>query len=179
MDFKVFIKNLRNKTFPYLILVSIIAGIVLSISLTNRWINRVEKTLVLKRQELAAFNNLKEEYLKENSGIEIIKKKIFAPELEGSISAIIEEISNRTGIKDKIASLKPLDEKIEKDYIKRGVEVKITGIDLNQLVNLIYKIDNYKNLILIKDLSIKTRFDNPALVDITIQIVLLTKGGRV
>lgn len=155
----------------------IVVGISLSIIMTNKWINNMEKKVSLKRQELAAFNDRKKEYLREKAGIEAMERKLFVPHAGKSSDVIIQEIFRRINIEDKVASFKPFREEMEKDYAKHGIEIKVNKVNLNQLVNLIYNIENHKNLLLIKNISMDGRFDNPALFDVTLQVILLVKRG--
>ncbi|MBE9532385.1 MAG: hypothetical protein IME98_06220 [Proteobacteria bacterium] len=52
--------------------------------------------------------------------------------------------------------------------------MEIEGVTLNQVVNLLYKIKGYKNLLLIRDFSMKNHFRNPDELDIMLQVVLIT-----
>ncbi|MBI5048563.1 MAG: hypothetical protein HZB54_06425 [Deltaproteobacteria bacterium] len=169
--------DFRDKTAFYLTGLAVVFALIISVVAAVKWVGSVEKMVSLKKQELIRFNNVREEYLKlkKKAGMETIEKKIYAPQTEGSTGAIIQEIGRGIGIKDKISSFKPVEEKIEEGYVKNGVEVKVNGINLNQLVNLLYKIENHKNLLLIKSISIDARFDNPALLDIAMHIIFLTK----
>jgi len=86
---------------------------------------------------------------------------------------ILEDIGRKIGIREKITVLKPLEERTIRGYMERGVETKINGIDINQLINLLYRIENHSALLIIKEFSMKSRFDNPDLVDITIKTSLI------
>ena len=174
MNFEKIFEYFRNKTTAFY-LTGLVVVISLSVIMTREWINNREKKVYLKTQELAAFHNIRKDYLKEKAGIEAMEKKLFVPQYGEQSGAIIQKIFRGIGIADKVASFKPFTEEMEKDYVKNGVEVRIDKINLNQLVNLIYKIENHKNLLLIKGFSMDNRFDNPALFDITMQVVLLAK----
>ena len=174
MSFEKLFEHFRRKT-NVLYLAGFVVGVSLSIIMTNKWIDNMEKKVSLKRQELAAFNDIKRDYLREKTWSEAMERKLFVPHAGKSSDAIIQGIFRGIGIEDKVASFKPFMEEMGKDYVKQGSEIKINKINLNQFVNLVYKIENHKNLLLIKSISLDSRFDNPAIFDITIQVILLVK----
>jgi len=174
MSFEKLFEHFRRKT-NVLYLAGFVVGVSLSIIMTNKWIDNMEKKVSLKRQELAAFNDIKRDYLREKAWSEAMERKLFVPHAGESSDAIIQGIFRGIGIEDKVASFKPFMEEMGKDYVKHGSEIKINKINLNQFVNLVYKIENHKNLLLIKSVSLDSRFDNPAIFDITIQVILLVK----
>lgn len=150
--------------------------VILFIAATYHVVGKAEKRVRAKKAEVSAFNGMKEEYLKERRAVEPFIRKILLPPSDKSTGSIIEEMAKGIGIKGNIISIKPMEEKPEKGYIKTGIDVKIEGITLNQMANLLYRIENFRNLMLIKGFVMKSRFENPDLLDITMHAVLFTKG---
>ncbi len=170
------LKNkLRGKTLVYIKGAAALCGAVIFILATNGAIGRVEKRAQAKKAALLAFYVKKEEYLKESAEAAPLEKKLLLPQSGESPVAVIEEIGASIGIKSNINSFKPFEDKALKGYLKNGVEVKVEGITLNQAVNFVYRMENYRNLLLIKDFMMKSRFDNPDIYDITMQVVLVSK----
>lgn len=170
------LKNkLQGKTLIYLKGAAAICGAVIFVLATNGVVGRVEKRAQAKKAALKAFYAQKEEYIKESAEVAPLEKKLLLPQSGGSPVAIIGEIGASLGIKSNINSFKPFEDKALKGYIKNGIEVKVEGITLNQLVNFVYRIENYRNLLLIKDFTMKSRFDNPDIYDVTAQVVLVSR----
>lgn len=137
----------------------------------------LEKSIIVKKKEMLNFVQLKEEYLRGKNIFDYVERRALSPRGMESPITILEGIGIRTGIKEKIIMLKPLEEKMEKGYLERGVNLKIDGIDLNQLINFLYKIENNKALLLIKGFSMKSRFDNPNLLDVDISVAVVSKSS--
>jgi len=110
-----------------------------------------------------------------NRQIVPLEKKFFLPLSQQSPGAIIEEIGGQIGLRKNIIAFKPIEEKLEKGYMQNGVEINIEGATLNQIANLVYRIENYKNLLIIKEFLIKAQFNNPELFDITMRVILMSK----
>ena len=175
MNFEEIKKRFGNKTKYYLAIVAAISGTILFIATTYKMTGGVEKAVKSKKAELSAFYGLKQRYLKEYADIEPLEKRLLLPLSKESPGAVIEEICTQIGIYTNIISLNPTEDKPEKGYLQYGIEVKLDGVTFNQMANLLYRVENYRNLLLIKDFQVKSHFDNPNLWDITVQFFLVTK----
>lgn len=142
---------------------------------TNSIASKNERRLVRSKAELDGFYGMVGEYKRDMASIGHLREKLLVSGVEGSTGAVIEEIGAAIGLKKKITSFKPLAEGMVNGYIEKGVQVKIEGITLNQAVNLLYKIKGYKNLLLIRDFSMKSHFRNLDKLDITFEVMLITK----
>lgn len=132
-----------------------------------------EKAVVSRESNLKEFNRLSHEYQKRQASLELLEKRLLTPQSGATTGALIEEIGRRIGL--AAASFKPLEDMTEKGNLKKGVEVKFDGITLNQTANLLYKIETHGNLLLIKDFSLRSRFNNQDLFDVTMTIFLVVR----
>jgi len=166
----------RKRLFILLGGISFVIVLLLSGNIMLKKYRGLEKLILAKKREVSNFAKLKEEYLREKYLFDYIERRALSPRGMDSPIAILEEIGIETGIKEKMIMLKPLEEKVIKGYLERGINVKIDGIDLNQLINFLYKIENNKILLLIKGFSMKSRFDNPDLLDVDISVAVMSKS---
>lgn len=179
LHFKEFINGLRkgpDRKKAYLYAVYVIAPIALlaaGLTLYGSY-NSTKKATGAKKRELAAMAALKADYLGKKSMLDALSQRAASP--EEAPSAAIEEIAKRTGMKDRIASIKPLEEKSSGGYIDKPVEVRLEGVDLNHLVNFIYQAEAGPKLMVVRELSMKSRFEDPDLLDVTMRVSLVTKG---
>jgi len=175
MDLEELKNKLHGTSLIYLKGAVAVCVAVIFILATNVIVGRVEKRAESRKTSLKAFYAQKEEYMKGSAEAAPLEKKLLLPPSGVSPVTIIGEIGKTIGIKSNISSFKPFEDKALKGYVKNGVEVKVEGITLNQLVNFVYGIENYRNLLLIKDFSMKSRFDNPDIYDVTAQVVLVSR----
>ncbi len=176
MIFKGFITEFdRRRLFILLGGISFVIVFLLSGNIVLKKYRGLEKSILAKKKEMLIFVRLKGEYLREKDKFDYVERRALSPRGMESPITILEGIGIRTGIKEKIIMLKPLEEKVEKGYLERGVNVKIDGMSINQLINFLYKIENNKALLLIKGFSMKSRFDNPNLLDVDINVALISK----
>lgn len=132
-----------------------------------------KKMAAIKKEQLKNFTALRSEYVQKKAAVDELSRKT-APGEETSPVSIIENIGRGIGIRDRMTSLKPLDEKTVLGYADKEAEVRISGIDLNQLVNFIYQTENGRYLLVTREFSLKSRFDNPDLLDIRMRISFIT-----
>jgi general secretion pathway protein M len=88
---------------------------------------------------------------------------------DDSPARIIEE----TGIKGKTSQSKALKSEDRGSYIEDTAEVKLDGLTANETVNLLYKLEKGNKPVVIKKALLKTRFDDPSKIDVTMTIALL------
>ena len=134
----------------------------------------VKKAVQSKKKEVAVMASLKADYMGKKTVLDMVAQRAAEPG-DSPVSAI-EEIAKRTGIKERVASVKPLEDVPSPGYTDKPVEVRLEAVDLNQLVNFIYQAEAGSKLMVVRELSMKSRFENPDLLDVTMKVSLVTKG---
>lgn len=71
----------------------------------------------------------------------------------------------------------PLPPREHGSLLAEGAEVTITGLTLNDTVNLLYRLEYGQKPLLIKKGGLRSRYNDPARLDLTIQIYLLRPVG--
>ncbi len=135
----------------------------------------MKRTVAVKEASLRRFKSLEEEYLIKRSRLDSLTRK--APLTAGdSAVSLLEDTAKAIGINERVTSLKPLSEKQTSGYIEKEAEIKVEGIDLNQLVNFLYQIEANRFLLVTKEFSAKSRFDDPELLDIRLKVSFFSKS---
>ncbi len=104
--------------------------------------------------------------------IESKEKKIGLTNVSGVVPAL-EQMLNSMGLEAKI--IKPLEKKKIKRFTEEDAELQIENIDLNEIVNLLYKIENSPVPMKIKTAHIKTTFENPNVFILSMTASLIGK----
>ena len=86
------------------------------------------------QNEAASFASERAEYESVRAALEPYERKLLAP--AASASEAVQEAAGEAGLKKNLSALKPFAEPASKGFRKSGVEVKIEGITLNELLNL-------------------------------------------
>ncbi len=177
MNIKEYLTTLEPRQRSILILGALILIVILwgGFSASSRY-TAMKRTVSVKQGELSTFNKLAEGYIKKEARLSALEKRITSATASKSVVAVMEGIAKEIGVKSQVASLLPLKEEIRRGYLERGAEVKIEGIDLNRLINLLYALEHHRSLLLIKEFSLESRFDNRELLDVRLKIVQVSKA---
>jgi general secretion pathway protein M len=146
-------------------------------STANDRIVRLKKKLTARDADIAEMLVLKQRYLEANAVSQKLANRLTATRADDTPARIIEEI----GIKGKGSQIKPLKGEERGGYLEDAAEVKMDGLTLNEAVNLLFRLEKGTRPVVIKKALLKTRFDDPSRLDLTLTVALLKaapQGGR-
>ncbi len=117
-----------------------------------------------KEKEVDEFGHLLDEYYATLNGIQNTERRLPA---EGRFSPLsfLEEIATQNKIRRNIATIRPLSPHLHESYREIPVEVKIDNVTLAQIIPFLNAIEG--GSLHIKRLAMKTRFSDPAFLDVT------------
>jgi general secretion pathway protein M len=145
--------------------------LLLAILLTalNGRVALLAKKRTIREADLAEMMVLKHRFQEANTVSQQLTNRMAATRADDSPAKIIDEI----GIKGKGSQFKQIKGESRSGYVEDAVEARIDGLSANEAVNLIYRLENGPKPVIIKKALIKTRFDDPTKLDLTLSIALL------
>jgi len=126
-----------------------------------------------KRQDLIQFGEFASQYRSLQSSLAEMERKVAAGSSDMSLLAAMESSARKLGLADRIASMKPFTSELESGMVQSSVEMRMEKVDLKGLVQFIEAIETGPSMAVTGRLRIKTRFDDPALLDITLLVTKL------
>lgn len=90
------------------------------------------------------------------------------------IVSVLEQILKTQGLEAKI--IKPLGQTKSDEFAEDNAELEIEGADLNNIVNLLYKIDISPVPLKIKAASVRSTFENPDKFILGLTVSLMSRG---
>ena len=153
--------------------VLIIGGIVVAIILLYALVigplyadlSRKRDLIPKKEKDLAEIRILKDEYLEMQKRLQQLQE---AAAKRGPLLTEIENITKRSNLGSKIVSLKPQPGVQAGNFKESIVEIKLESITLYDVLNYVNLLE--KSQLRIRKLYFKPRFDNPKLLNSTIQV---------
>lgn len=91
----------------------------------------------------------------------------------GGVVSTMEQILGTLNLKAKV--IKPLTKKKMNDFTEENAEIEIQDIDLNGIVNLLYKIDTSPSPMKINSTAINATFEDPNRFILKFTVSLLTR----
>lgn len=146
-------------------------------SAADKRIAHLMKKRAAREADVAEVLILKQRYLEAAAASRTLTNRMAATRPDDSPAKIIEEI----GIRGKNSQIRQLKGEERGGFIEDAAEVRIDGVTANEAVNLIYRLEKGAKPVVIKKALLKTRFDDPARLDLTLTVALLKQapqGGK-
>jgi general secretion pathway protein M len=130
---------------------------------------KLEKKRVSREADLTEMMILKQRHREASVGAQKLSNRLSAVTVDDSVAKLLDEI----GIKGKSSQIKPLKGEDRPGIIEDAAEVKIEGLSANEMVNLLHRLEKGVKPVAIKRANLKTRYDDPAKLDLTLNVALL------
>jgi general secretion pathway protein M len=149
--------------------VAVLLFLAIIFSAANDRIGRLKMRLAARETDIAEMMVLKQRYLEANATAQKLANRLTATRPDDTPARIIDEI----GIKGKGTQIKPIKGEERGGYLEDAAEVKLDGLTANEVVNLLFMLEKGTRPVLIKKALLKTRFDDPSRLDLSLTIALL------
>lgn len=149
----------------------VIAVLVLALlySALNDRIAKLSKRRVAREAAVAEMLLLSHRYQSASSDAERLSNRMAAVRPDDSLAKLVEE----TGIKGKNLQIKPTKGEERPGGVEDAAEVRIEGLSANEVVNLLHKLEKGFKPVVIKKANLKSRYDDPSRIDVTLSMALL------
>ncbi|UCG37756.1 MAG: type II secretion system protein M [bacterium] len=148
------------------VLAAVLYGLVLDPLMGQK--RRYEGMVERKRADLAEFRDLAARYRSTQASLDAMERRVAAREPGTSLLATMEAEARKLGLADRIASMKPVTSELESGMVESSVEIRIEKVDLKGLVEFLRAVENGPLMARAARLRVRTRFDDPQLMDVTI-----------
>jgi len=112
---------------------------------------------------------LSHQYRLATAGSQRLSNRLAAVRADDSPARLVEE----TGIKGKSTQVKPVKGEELQGMVEDAAEIRLEGISANEAVNLLYRLETNQRPVVIKKANLKTRYDDPSRLDVTLTVALL------
>jgi hypothetical protein len=112
---------------------------------------------------------LRDGYLSLKGKIDALERKRNLTRVQGIIQAV-DQVAVPLGLKDKVKSVKPLGSDSPGE---EKAEVTLQAVNMNEMANFLYAIENSPMLLLIRKISLKTSFEDPEMLNMSMTLSLM------
>jgi general secretion pathway protein M len=147
-------------------LLCILAFLLVNASLS---LKRERSSLREERKELLA---LRDEFVSLKASLSATEGRKSAAK-SGGIVQTVDELFRSMGLNQKVKSVKSTDVRDRKYAVEQEAEIQLEKVSMNEMANIFYRIENGPFLLSIRKSVIKTNFENPTLLDITMTVDLI------
>jgi general secretion pathway protein M len=133
-------------------------------------LHTLDRLVAVKERELHQMKTLQETYIGQKRLMEDVSRSLAQRGPDFAIFSFLEDLANKTGIKDNIKSMTPALTTPGELFRESSVEMRLEGIALQQLTRYLYDIEQAPQLLRVRRMHIKPRPANPDLLDVTFQV---------
>jgi type II secretory pathway component PulM len=126
-----------------------------------------------KQRELVEMQQMREDYLDLLTKFELRQGIINKADAKFSLFPHIEATVGQVVGRDHISSMNPQNKEIAGAYREESVEIKLSAVSLQQLVELMYKIEKGQQPMRFTRLQVKKRLREPQTFDVTATVSML------
>lgn len=159
---------LSNPLIRFLILYMILVPAFLMERASTVEVNSLRKKIVEARL-------LGEEYREIKERLDSSERKLSLQMGIGIVQSL-DNIFSPLGMKDKVKSIKGVGTReIEDEIVEERADILLEKVSLNELVNLLHRIEAGPAMLSVKKIGMKKSFETPELLDVTITAALFSK----
>jgi len=151
-------------------LVLIVLGLYLGIDTIISNYSAFDNKIALSKEELKKIDLLRSQHLETKQKLDAVKTQLKNMPKDFSVISFIEKLADQENIRENIGSQKPKTMPLNDDYEESSVEIQMNNINLDRLVNFIHKIENSDHLLKVKQLRMKTKYNDRDLLSVTMQV---------
>lgn len=161
-------------------LVSIAAGAVLLIGLYSLVVDpladlreRIGSRIAQKERELVEIQRMRDAYFDLLRQYETSQAVLAKPQSGFSLFSHIESTVSQVVSREHITSMNPGNKALGNAYREESVELKLTGISLKQLVDMMYRIEKGPHQLRMTRLHVKKQTKDPHSFDVTATVSMI------
>lgn len=151
------------------IAIAVILVLAIMYSAANDQVRRLAGKRQSREAALAEMMVLRQSFREANAGAQKLANRLSAVKADDSPAKLIDEI----GIKGKGSQIRPVKGDERPGMVEDAAEVKLEGVTLNEAVNLLHRLEKGTKPVLVKKALIRTRFDDPAKLDLSLTVAML------
>lgn len=140
-------------------------------------LDRLGRQTIRKQRDIQELAALGVEYSAKRARLVELETKMPAAEEQFSLLAFLEDAAKNAQVRDRITGMQPQSSTLVQTYQETAVDLRLDGVQLPQLLNMLVAIANAPYDIQVRQLQIKTRFDNPGNLDVALRVVAYAKAG--
>jgi general secretion pathway protein M len=155
----------------------LIGAVALLVTLTVIWFgvvqrmldyrSRADERVAAAERQIEVLQRLREEFEEVNGRLSSVEQRIASGE-SGNLRTTLETLASRAAV--TIESMEPQASPASDRYRETKVEVGLKHVTLPQTVRYLHEIESTSQVLSVKTLRIRTRSDNPELLDVTFTV---------
>ncbi len=138
--------------------------------------DRLDSRISLRQQQIREIQVLQQEYRALQRQIAEAENRL-ARSRNFSLFSFVEGTTAQVATKENLIYMRPQPTVTQDGYREESVEIRLDRLQLDQLVRFLYAVDSAEGYLQVKNLRVRTRFDDRTLLDATMAISYLGRSS--
>jgi len=130
---------------------------------------QLDAKIASRQRQMKEIQDLRQEYLDLQDQMDAAEKRL-AKARNFSLFSFVESATDRVQTKENLVYMRPQPTTEQEGFRSESVEIKLERIDLGRLVQLLYTLNSSEAYLQVKNLRLKTRFDDKSQFDVVMLI---------
>lgn len=135
----------------------------------------IEQRIETKQKQLEEIHQLRDRFLTLQTESEQVYVDEATRPPDFSLFSFLEGIGSRAMPREKITAMNPESRPIDEEFHEESVEMRISGVGLPELVDLLYRIQTGPVPLRVSRLTMRKRFNDPYTFDVTLSVSMLLR----
>ena len=135
----------------------------------------LDRKIASRQQQLADMQTLRRQYVQLKQNLNAVQQRL-DQESAFSMFSFIESLAVRHVGRENLVYMRPQPPAEKDGFREESVEIKLERVDLPQLVGLLYEVESAEMPLQVKNLRIKTRFDDRHRLDSVMTVASFGKN---
>jgi hypothetical protein len=118
---------------------------------------------------------LKDEFVSLKQKIQRVESRKKLANVQGVLQAV-DEVFSSLSLKEKVRTIKSTGRRETKDGIEEEADVSVEKVTMNEMLNILHRIEHAPMILTVRKVAIKQSFENPELLNITLMLSFLKTG---
>jgi len=125
----------------------------------------LQAQIAASERDVVEMARLRDRYLHLRTERDVVRRKLEHGGADFSLFSHLEAVTRDTLSRDRVAAMNPSTRTLAEDLQEEDVEMRLSGVSLRELVDLLYDVEKSDLPLLVSRLQMKKRFDQPFVYD--------------
>src|SRR5574340_126583 len=134
-------------------------------------IEKADRQIAGKLGELPELTTLATAYEAARIQQASLEQRMAEGKFQPSLLSLLEDAASQAGVRNQIAAMSPLVPSVNQGYKESGVEIRLSGVLLSQILRILVQIESAPHLLQVKRVQLRSKPDVTYLVDAVLLVV--------
>ena len=139
-------------------------------------LERLERQAIRKQRDIRELTRMAEDYAVKRARLAEVERRMPAPDSRFSLLTFIEEATMTAGVREWMTGMQPQVQLLAQGYQETVVELRLEGVQLPELLDLLLAIEQAPYDVRVRPLQIRPKFNNPVYLDVNLRVLSYAKG---